>query len=200
MKKTKNSTLDVRKLPLTGILTALVIILQFMANYIQPVPGVSITLVLVPIVIGAALLGPYVGIWLGLVFGFTVFLSGGANAFLAISIPGTVVTCLLKGAAAGFAVSVVYRLFEKKNQYLAIIMSAIICPIVNTGIFLICCRIFFWQGVQEWAASLGFDNAVQYLFIGLAGINFIVELAINCVMAPIILRLTKIGKSTFSGH
>lgn len=193
--KTNNNALSVRKLPLAGILTALVIILQVLANYIQPVPGVAITFVLVPIVIGAALLGPYVGIWLGLVFGATVFLSGGANAFLAINVPGTVFSCLFKGMCAGLAVSLVYRLLEKKNEYLAIICSAVVCPVVNTGIFLICCRLFFWSAMQEWGTALGFENTLLYMIVGLAGINFIIELAINCVFAPVILRLTKVGKN-----
>ena len=199
MKKTNNNALSVRQLPLAGILTALVIILQIMANYIQPVPGVSITLVLVPIVIGASLLGPYVGAWLGFVFGLTVLLSGGATAFLAINIPGTIIICLLKGICAGLAVSFVYRLLERKNEYIAVICSAVVCPVVNTGIFLIGCRIFFWQSVQAMAASSGFENAVLFLFVGFAGINFIVELAINCILAPVILRLTKVGK-TMKNH
>lgn len=194
MNRTKSNKTDVRKLPLAGILTATVIILQLIANYIQPVPGVSVTLVLVPVIIGAALLGPYVGAWLGLVFGFTVFLTGGANAFLAISVPGTVITCLLKGLCAGLAVSAVYRLLEKRNEYFAIICAAIACPIVNTGLFLAGCRIFFWQVIQAWGTAVGFENTLSYMIFGLAGINFVIELAVNCVLAPVLLRLIRVGK------
>lgn len=200
MKKTSSKSLNVRNLPLAGILTALVIILQLISTYIQPIPGVSITLVLVPIVIGASLLGPYVGVWLGFVFGLTVLLSGGANMFLAINVPGTVIICLLKGALAGLAVSFVYRLLKSKNEYFAVICSAVVCPVVNTGIFMIGCRLFYWQTVQELAAANGFSSAALYLFIGFAGINFIIELAINCVLAPVILRLTKIGKGMMKNH
>ena len=184
----------IRKITMLGILTALVVILQVLANYLQPIPGVSLSFVLVPIVIGAALVGPWGGGYLGLVFGAVVLLTGGANAFLAINAPGTVVVCLVKGFACGALAGLVFKLFEKSNQYLAILFAAMICPIVNTGIFLAGCRVFFWDTVVQWGEASGFSNPVIFIFIGLAGINFIIELAINLILAPVILRLINYRK------
>ena len=190
----KKKTFGARELALASLLTAIVVVLQVIANFVQPVPGVSITLVLVPIIVGAALLGPIWGGWLGLVFALTVLLSGGAAAFLPINTFGTVVTVVVKGVCAGLLAGLVYKALEKRNQYLAIICAAVTAPVVNTGIFLIGCRLFFWRTIIEWGEAAGFENPVAYIFLGLAGINFLVELGINVILAPVILRLIRIAQ------
>ncbi|MBQ2509866.1 MAG: ECF transporter S component, partial [Erysipelotrichaceae bacterium] len=83
-----------------GILMAIVIILQLLGSFIRFGPF-SISLVLIPIVVGAALYGPFAGGLLGLTFGVVVLLSGDAAPFLAVNVFGTVLTVLLKGALAG---------------------------------------------------------------------------------------------------
>ena len=93
----KQSKLGARQLAVAAMLTAIVVVLQVVANFIQPVPGVSISLVLLPIVVGAALLGPWAGAWLGLAFAVTVLVSGGATAFFPISMGGTLITVIVKG-------------------------------------------------------------------------------------------------------
>lgn len=187
----------VRQLALAAILTAIVVVLQVIANFVQPVPGVSITFVLVPVVIGAALLGPWVGAWLGFVFGVVVLVSGGATAFLPISPIGTVLTVLVKGACAGLCAGLVYKWLEKVNPYLAVFAAAAVCPLVNTGLFFVGCRLFFWDTIQAWGAAAGFENVFAYMVLGLAGINFLIELGINMLLAPAILRLINVGKKNW---
>ena len=194
-----SAAFSTRTIALAGMLSVIVVVLQIVANLIQPVPGVAITLVLVPVVIGAALLGPAVGAWLGFVFAMTVLLSGAAAAFLPISAFGTVVTVLAKGVCAGLCAGLVYKALETKNQYLAVICAAIVCPVVNTGIFLIGCRLFFWPTIVEWGRGSGYENPAAYALLGLAGINFLVELAINVILAPVILRLVNIGREMWAG-
>ena len=182
---------DVKKLTSLGLLTAIVVVLQLLGSFIRFGPF-SISLVLVPIVIGAALYGPAAGCWLGLVFGVTVLLSGDAAAFLAVSIPGTILTVLGKGAAAGAAAGWVYRLCAGKNETQAVMLSACAAPIANTGCFLIGCLLFFMGTLAGWAEGAGFGtNVFGFMIIGLVGGNFIVELIANVVLAPVILRLIK---------
>ena len=177
-----------------ALMTALVVILQLMGAFIK-FGMFSVSLVLIPIVIGAAICGKWIGAWLGFVFGAVVLLSGDAGAFLAVNVPGTVITVLLKGIACGFFAGAVYRLLEKYNRYAAVIAAAIVCPLVNTGIFLLGCRLFFMDIVSEWAAAVGFGGStVQYMFLVLAGGNFLFELGLNIVISPIIFRLLNIRK------
>ena len=175
-----------------GLLTAIIIVLQVFAISIRF--GVfNITLVLTPIIVGAALYGWKTGAWLGFVFGFVVLFTD-AGVFLAISIPGTIITVLAKGILAGLVAAFVYTALEKKNRYLAILVAAIATPMTNTGIFLLGCYAFFLETIKGWAASAGFENAGSYMIFGLVGINFVVELIINLILSTATLRIVNIGK------
>lgn len=172
-----------------GLFTAIIVVLQLVASTIKFGPF-SITLVLAPIVIGSALYGTGAGAWLGLVFGASVLISGDAAAFLPINAVGTVITVLLKGLAAGLAAGAVYRAIEGKNKTIAVIASGIICPIVNTGIFIAGCCLFF----REWLVSVFGTTGFVTVFSGLVSINFVIELAINMLLASVIVRIIDIGK------
>lgn len=183
------------KLVLGAILTALVVILQYMGQFIR-FGTFSISLVLVPIVIGAATCGPLISTWLGFIFGVMVLITDAA-AFLAISIPGTVVTVLVKGIACGLAAGIVCRLLEQKHRYLSVALAAIVCPIVNTGVFLLGCVLFFFETIQTWGAGLGFENTFTYMILVLVGGNFLFEMAVNIILSPAIVRiLNAVKKST----
>lgn len=188
MTKVKNKKEQTQKLVLGAILTALVIILQLMGSFIRFGPF-AISLVLIPIVIGAATCGYKIGAWLGFVFGAVVLISGDATAFLTIDVFGTIVTVLLKGTLCGLAAGLVYKLLEKHNRYLAVAAAAVVCPVVNTGIFLLGCVVFFMKTIAEWGIAAGFENVAQYMFLGLAGGNFLFELATNIILSPIIVRV-----------
>ena len=174
--------LSTRNMVLAAILTALVIILQFMGAFVKLGPF-SISLVLIPIVIGAASCGKGIGAWLGFVFGVVVLASGDAAAFLAINPLGTVLTVLLKGTACGYLAGLSYKALEKSNKTIAVAASAIVCPLANTGIFLLGCLAFFMGTIAEWASAFGFGNNVaEYMIFGLVGANFVVELLSNIIL------------------
>ena len=188
-----NNRFTTKNLVGLGVLTAIVVVLQFLGSFIRF--GVfSISLVLIPIVVGAALYGAAAGAWLGFAFGVAVMLSGDAAAFLAVNVPGTVATVLIKGALAGLAAGLVYNAVKGTNRYAAVIAAAIVCPIVNTGIFLIGCRLFFMNTINEWAAGAGFASAGKFMILGLVGGNFIFEMIFNIVLSPVILRIIALGK------
>lgn len=177
-----------------ALFTAIVVVLQLVGGVIKVGGLFSISLVLVPIVVGAAVYGWEAGAWLGFAFGVAVLMSGDAGAFMTIDVLGTVATVLLKGTLCGLAAGFVYKLFENKSRIFAVLAAALCCPVVNTGVFLLGCKLFFFDDIAKWAVDLGFQNATAYMFLGLAGVNFLVEVATNLLLAPVILRLIKIGK------
>ncbi|MBQ2813124.1 MAG: ECF transporter S component [Clostridia bacterium] len=193
MQTKKQKRMSTETMVLGAILTALVVVLQYLGQFIRLGPF-SISLVLLPIVIGAATCGVKIGAWLGLVFGAVVLITGDAAAFLAINVPGTVATVLLKGTACGLVAGLAYKAVEKKNRYAAVVVAALLCPIVNTGIFLLGCVLFFFETIEGWGLAEGYGTAVEYMFLGLAGGNFLVELAINIVLCPVVVRLLNIKK------
>lgn len=184
MKNTKT-----QKIVGIGLFTAIIVALQLLAASIKFGPF-SITLVLAPIVIGSALYGIGAGAWLGAAFGVSVLISGDAAAFMTINPAGTVVTVLLKGMLAGLIAGLIYKALEKKNKTVAVVLAGIACPIVNTGIFLAGCYLFF----QEWLVSVFGTTGFATVVTGLVSVNFAVELGINMVLASVIVRVIDIGK------
>ena len=199
MEKKRIST---RTLTGMALLTAVVVILQFLGAFIRFGPF-SISLVLIPIVVGAALYGPLAGAWFGFVFGLVVLLSGDAAAFLVVSPLGTILTVLLKGSLAGLCAGLVYKSLSRSETKvrgvdLAVIAAAVVCPVVNTGVFLLGCLAFFMPTISEWAAGMGFESVGKYMIFGLVGGNFLFELLFNIILSPIIVRLIRIGRNRTS--
>lgn len=187
-KRTK--PLDVRRLTYLAILTAIVFVIQLIGGSFK-IGIFSFSFVLVPIVIGAALCGVFAGAWLGLVFGIAVIVTGDAALFLQFNIFGTIVTVLLKGMLAGIASGAVYKLLERFNRYVAVFVSAAVCPIVNSGIFFLGGLVFFLEDIESYFAQ---PNGALFIIVGLIGWNFFIEIAVNMVLAPIILRIINIKK------
>ena len=271
------SSFNTRTIVGLGLLTAIVVVLQFIGASIR-FGTFSISLVLMPIVVGAALYGVWAGAWLGLVFGIVVLLSGDAAFFMSVNPFGTIVTVILKGALAGALAGLVYRLLSGKettgraamiissllmigagifalifginenrgalsedimaairsssesaskpgtvfiiigavlaavgialllfilikkpvlNVSAAVFAAAAVCPIVNTGIFLIGCRLFFFETIKEMAGN---TNVGTFMIVGLVGLNFIFELAVNLILSPAIVMLIRYGEKTVAKH
>ena len=149
-----------------GLFTAIVIVLQLMGSFIR-FGTFSISLVLVPVVIGAALYGAGAGAWLGFVFGVVVLLSGDAAAFLGVNALGTILTVLVKGTLAGLLSGLVYKALENKNRTLAVAVAAVVCPVVNTGVFLIGCLLFFMETIGGWVQVPHCDITIKKAFFPL---------------------------------
>lgn len=189
--KGKN-TVDIRKMTYLAILTAIVFVLQFISLFLR-FSAFSLTFVLVPIVIGVSICGIGAGAWLGFVFGLAVFATGDAALFLQFNIPATIFLVFLKGILAGLAAGLVYKLLEKKNRYLAIICSAVVAPVVNTGTFFLGCELFFFKDIAA-EFALKAEEVTLFIITGFIGINFFVELAVNLILAPTIYKLIEINK------
>ena len=178
-----------------AIFTAIIVVLQFVASLLSRFANFPISLVLVPIVVGAAVYGPRAGAWFGGVFGAVVLIAvvsgldlGGnilwiANPFL------TVLLCLIKGIAAGWAAGLVYTAIAKKRPYLGVFAAAVVCPIVNTGIFCLALVLFFRETLVEWA---GGTEVFYYIIFTLVGINFLIEFVINLILCPTVARIIRL--------
>ncbi len=181
-------------LVLASLMTALVVVFQCLATYTTFFGPFSTAIGLIPIVIGAAMCGPAVGAWLGFVFSIVVILTGGANLFFMFSVPGTIITVLAKGMACGFASGLVYKLVSKFNKIVATIAAAIVCPIVNTGIFLLGSLVFFLPFADKIGQLVGISKAGFALFVALALGNFLFEIGMNAVLSPVIIRVLEMRK------
>ena len=170
-----------------GLLMALIVVLQSVGGMIPPIGGFSISLVLIPIVLGSALYGPGGGALLGAAFGVIVIINcitgadvGGQMVFQANPIL-CIAVVMGKGILAGLASGFVYSLLKEKNSYIAMLLAAAACPVVNTGTFVICMMTFFREVLSAWA---GGGDIMAYVLSGLMLCNFLPELIINVVFSP----------------
>ncbi|MCL2163828.1 MAG: ECF transporter S component [Oscillospiraceae bacterium] len=186
----KSKSFNVRKFVMLALFTAIVVVLQSIGAFIRFGPF-SISLVLLPIVVGAALNGMFAGFWLGLVFGLVVLFSGDATVFMGINLPATILVVLGKGAFAGLAAGTVHKLLAKKGRTVAALAAAIVCPVINTGLFVVGLYAFFWPTISEWGTAAGFTNTAAYVFLGMIGANFLFEIVVNVVLSPVIVRLVQ---------
>ena len=185
----------IKRMAAVALLMALVVVMQFVSGLIPPVGGFSISLVLIPVVLGSALYGPGVGALLGGTFGVIVFINcvTGADPGGAMVFQANPVLCFLvvmaKGMLAGLASGWVYRLLKCKNTYLAMLCAAIICPVINTGVFVMCMLTFFKDVLSAWA---GGGDLLAYILTGLVVANFLPEMIINVVFSPAGQRIARV--------
>lgn len=203
MEKTGRSYFTAKNISYLAVLTALTIVLQIWGGAVKIGPT-SISLVLLPIVLGGVILGVWAGAFLGVLFGFIVLMYGvaGADAFTAMLLNVhpflTSLLCLVKGTAAGLVAGILYKLIAKKNKYVAVFVSAAAAPVVNTGLFILgglCMSDIF----SDFAAAENYANTFYYLVLGVAGINFVVEFAINLVLSPAIYTVNRVVETQFAG-
>ena len=183
----------------TGILTALIIVLQTFASGIK-IANFTPPLSLIPIITGAILFGEFTGAILGFVFGIVVVMTviSGAEPFSTLMLNFnpvmTVVICLLKGTAAGYLSGLAYKLLSRRSKMLSLIISSIITPIVNTGIFTIGMLTVFYKLINDSAVSAGADNTIVFFFSAFIGINFLTEVVFVAVLVPAISNIIYVIK------
>ena len=192
----------------TAIFAAIVVVVQLVGGAVKVGP-VSISLVLVPIVIGGIIMGPASGAVLGFVFGVITLINGlmGVDPFtqflLTSGVKGAIITpliCLVKATAAGYIAALIYKLFKNAAnkrpagqgdglKIAGTFMAAAAAPIVNTGLFILGALTLSDVLAANFVAEG--TTVIYFLIIGCAGINFIVEFLVNLVLAPGIYQIAR---------
>jgi uncharacterized membrane protein len=192
----------------SAMLAALVVVLQLVGSFIKIGP-LPMSLVLVPIVIGACLLGVKAGAFLGFVFGLVTVIMGvtGIDGFSMLLFQAKpipfILLCLLKATMAGVVPALIYgaltKAFKGKNITVQTVIASVSAPIVNTGIFVVGMLVFYYDTMGTLPTLFpdvfgGFGSTLALLFIGLAGLNFVVEFIVNLFLTPVIVRVVDIVK------
>lgn len=179
----------------TAMLVALIVVLQILSTALSRAALLpfNLTLTMVPILVGALLYGAGEGTILGGAFGAVVMILGftGYDPSCAPLIEQNVFAfvgiCLIKGIAAGAAAGAV-GMAMKKHTYLAALIAAVTAPVVNTGLFLLGMRLFYYETMTSWANG---QNLIYYMFFVLAGINFLIEVGVNLALSPAVARIVR---------
>lgn len=194
---TQNKTKDLTAI---AILAATVVVLQLFATFFSSfLPFARLTFSLVPIVIGGALYGIKAGAILGGVFGAMVLGSmftgtGGLFATLIcqkMPVEAVLVT-LARCILAGLIPAIVFKLISKKDKVVGAFVSALICPVINTGIYILGVVFVFSDMFLEVNGSAG-EN-IYLSLLSLVGVNFVIEFIINTILSPVIITVIKVRK------
>ena len=200
--KVNNRVSGTKTKELTGvaILAAIIVVLQLFATFFSSfLPFARLTFTLVPIVIGGALYGIKAGALLGGVFGAIVLGSmiggtGGEFGTLIINkMPlaacgVTLARCIL----AGFIPALVFKLFSKKDAVVGAFVAALLCPVVNTGIYFLGVVFVFMDMFFE-ANNIAGGN-IYWLLLTSIAVNFTIEFIINTILSPVIITVIKVRR------
>ena len=177
-----------------AILTALVIVLQLLSNVLS-FGAVQFSLSLIPLVIGAFLVGPFCSAYLGFVLGIVNLISSFQNPVLTYLFNSSpvlyVLTCVGKTVLAGLAAGWIYRALREK----AVLLASAAAPIVNTGTFFVMMAAFFQKAIAE---SCGLDpsaNVIVFVITAFITFNFFIELGLNVILAPAFKAILKAVRS-----
>ncbi len=199
----KNGYFSARNITMLAILLALVIVLQTFGGSFN-IGIVQFNFTLIPIVLGAILLGATAGAILGLACGVvvTVQVAIGLVPFYTYIWAGSPViaalTCLIKTTVAGFVAGLAFKMLKNKNVYVAIFVASAIVPVINTALFVLGC-ICMWSSIVSFMAFAGQtgENIFGFILVFLVSFNFFVELAINLLVAPALWRVVRAVEGTF---
>lgn len=178
------------KLAQLALLVAIVLVMAYTPlGYLRTL-GLEISFLMIPVTIGAIVLGPAGGAILGLVFGLTSFATCfGSSAFgvalLSISPAATFITTVVTRTLAGFITGLVFKVIKKlKFSYE---LTSLIGPLCNTAFFMGALTIFFYNSefIQGIATSLGTANPFAFIF-AFVGLQGLVEAVACCVIAAVI--------------
>lgn len=193
METTTNKKNRTFTLTATAMLTAMIVILSFTPiGYIR-VFALSITLVIVPVIIGAIVGGPAVGAFLGFVFGCTSFaqcFTGDAlgGILVSVSMVGTFVNCVVTRTIAGFLCGLIFRAVRRTGKWSYAIAGA--CgALLNTVLFLGCLALIFGRvkfSADQSEALGGLDSVMSTIIYIAAGVNCPIEIAVCAVFGSAI--------------
>ncbi|WP_042454095.1 ECF transporter S component [Neobacillus dielmonensis] len=154
-------TLTVRDIVIAGVLGAVAILLGVTRLGYIPVPTAAgnATIMHIPAIIGGIMQGPVVGLIVGAIFGISSFLNATVPLFK------DPMVAILPRLFIGVVAWLVYVGLRRRNEYVAIAVSAFIGTLTNTVLVLVMAviRNYFTVGV---AWTVGITNGIPEAIVG----------------------------------
>ena len=181
----RNNFFSAKNVTALAVLLALVIVLQAFGGSFN-IGAVTLNFTLIPLVLGAILLGPWAGAFLSFASGVVVLIqvilapSGFYYIIWTHSPFVTTMICLVKTTVAGLVSGWLFNVISKKNRYVAVFVAAGVVPVINTALFILGC-LCMWNTIALMSEGM---NVFMFILVGLVTFNFFIELAINLLVAP----------------
>lgn len=167
-----------------AVLIAIILIFAFTGIGYLRFGVLSITLITIPVAVGAVVLGPLAGTLLGLAFGLTSFIQCfGADPFGAILLAAnpfyTFILCVVVRVLVGLFTGLIAKAL-KGRQTLSCIVSSLLCPLINTVLFLSALFLLFWNVLPD--AGIDVSGGIVAVFVAMAGVNAVAEIAVTGIV------------------
>lgn len=179
-----------------AMLAAIIVMLTFTGlGYIPLGVGFTVSILTLPVTIGAVILGPMAGAILGLVFGATSLLTAmlGMDAFgvilLSISPIKVVCMCIIPRVLVGVLCGYIFKGLQKvdKTNFFSYVVSSLASPLMNTLFFLTALWLLFGTDPAVTEITGGSSNLFTIIFV-LGGINAIIEAGVGLVLGTAITK------------
>ncbi len=174
-----------------AIFIAIIFVMKLTGLSSIPVGPLVMTLTMIPIAIGAMLLGPLGGALLGLVYGFTSLYDAVSGAsvmtgvFFQISPFHTIVLCVVTRTLVGFLTGWIFQLLKKidKKHVWSYFAGGLLAPMLNTILFMGYIVLVFYRTdfVQDRVVALGASGPFMFVVL-LVGVQGLVEWVTGCIV------------------
>ncbi len=186
-----NATQKTRRLVQLAILVAIMLILAFTPLGYLKVGAIEITFMTIPVVIGAILLGPPAGAFLGGVFGLTSFIQCfGMSPFgavlLGINPIFTFLVCMVPRILMGYLAALIFQVIARhdKTKILSFAVSSLSGALLNTILFVGMLMLFF--GSSEYMMTMRGGLGLLAFLAAFVGVNGLVEAIVAFVLGTAI--------------
>ena len=175
------SRYDVKYMVRLAVLVAILHFLEATGLGMIKTPGLEFTIMQVPVIIGAIVMGPVAGGILGATFGFIAFWECfGRSAFgvvlLGIDPVFTFLVCVPTRALMGLLCGVIFKGFHKvdRSNLWSFGAASLLGALLNTALFMGALVLFFYNTdyIQGFAQTLGVVNPIAFIaaFVGVQGV------------------------------
>lgn len=191
----KSKTFNIRSMTQLALLTAITLVLAYTPIGYLPLGPFNVSFLSVPVCIGAVVMGPGVGAFLGLVFGLTSFgnaLSGGSVmgvALMSVSPVGYFVQSVVGRVLMGLCTGLIFRAVRKVDRrgFASYVVGAVSAPLLNTVFYMgLMCLIFYnCDYVQNLVATTGVTNPILFV-LAVVGVQGVIEVLVCGVIGSVI--------------
>jgi len=197
------SRFTARKIAITGVLSALSVVLNFLPLGFIIIPGLplQITLMHIPVIIGAILEGPVAGAFIGLIFGLSSFYTAVTSplpiAFAFLNPLVSILPRILIGVVAYYVYYAIDKALGSKRSAISIGASAILGTTTNTvGVLGMIYILYARRYIEALKSIPGMPQNIEPSYIFLSAVpNYIAELITSVILCiPIIFAVRKLRK------
>ena len=189
------------RLVLTALLTALIIVMAFTPLGYLKAGAIEITFITIPVIIGAVLLGPVGGLFLGAVFGITSFIqcfgmSTFGVALFSVSPLCTAIVCIVPRVLMGWLTAVIFKAVSSKDKtcFVQYLVASIAGPLLNTILFTGTLLLLFNNApiIIQLKEQFGSTNVMAFA-AAFVGVNGLIEAGVCAVLGTALCKALSVA-------